>query len=474
MSNSVRNMKILVVDDDELVVSSIDLMFKTAGFNNIIKCTDSRLVSRILDEEKISCMILDLSMPHKNGNEVLADTVLAHPEIPVVILTSTIDVGAAVHCMKEGAADYLPKPVEKEKLIATVGNIVKLKDLELENEILKTKLLAGSDSEPESVFFSSIVTRDSKMKAIFHYIESVATSVHPFLISGETGTGKELFAKAIHDASGRTGKFVPVNMAGLDDTVFTDALFGHKKGAYTSADGARSGLIKEAEGGTIFLDEIGDLSQASQMKLLRLLQSGEYYPLGSDICIRSNARVVAATNKDIEKAVQSGDFRRDLYYRLYTHRIVIPSLRERRGDIPLLLDHFIDKASEQSGKPVPSYSEDLVSLLIQYDYPGNVRELESMVSDVIAWNRRDSISASQFIERSGASLVDLNANVKSAVLPESILMSGGKFPTIREMEMLLIKQALACTENNQVKAAALLGITRQTLSTRLKEIESFS
>lgn len=465
------NGNILIVDDDENILETFKLILKSAGYKNIITCSNPLNVSSILFNENINFMLLDLQMPHKNGEIILSETYSHHPHIPIVIITSNNDINIAVECMKKGAVDFLVKPVEKEKLISVVKNVSKIRELENENKLLKERILTDELKHPE--FFSDIITTNKSIISIFKYIESIAHSNQPVLINGETGTGKELFAASVHKASGRTGKFITVNIAGLDDNIFTDTLFGHKKGAYTSADSARSGLIKEAENGTLFLDEIGDLTPQSQVKILRLLQSGEYYPLGSDMPQKSTARIVAATNRNLEEAQINGDFRKDLYYRLYTHHITIPPLSERYDDLSCLISHFLKQSAATLGKKIPAYHRNLLHLLSGYMFPGNIRELESMVHDIVSINEDDIISTDLFKSKLNEKYIVRNSD---SFFPHNdifIINDDNYFPSLKEVEAIMIKKAMCKAGNNQTLASELLGITRQTLNIKLKSIDIF-
>ncbi len=308
------------------------------------------------------------------------------------------------------------------------------------------------------------------MRAIFQYIESVARSQKPVFITGETGVGKELIAKSVHDSSGLSGEYVAVNVAGLDDTMFSDTLFGHKKAAFTGADRERQGLIVRAAEGTLLLDEIGDLSKSSQVKLLRLLEEKIYYPLGSDVPEKSNARIVACSNVDIQEEIKEGNFRNDLYYRLCAHHIQIPPLRERLQDIPILLDHFLEDASTEMGKKKLPLSPELVTLLSNYHFPGNIRELQAMVHDAVAQHKSGRLSLDSFKgfikERKSVITHDLAPQGDSVLSVREIF---GHFPTLKEMEDFLISEAMRGSDDNQGSAASLLGITRQALNQRLKK-----
>ena len=353
-------------------------------------------------------------------------------------------------------------------VIHIVRDITERKQMEDEITALKKHLLTG-ELENEAAF-SPIITRSKKMRAIFQYIEAVAKSRKPVFITGETGVGKELVARSVHLASGLKGEYVAVNVAGLDDTMFSDTLFGHRKGAFTGADRDREGLIVRASGGTLLLDEIGDLSKSSQVKLLRLLEERIYYPLGSDTPENSNARIIACSNQDIQEQIEKGMFRNDLYYRLCAHHVHIPPLRERLQDIPLLLDHFIGESSSTMNMRPPALSPELVTLLSNYQFPGNVRELQAMVHDAVAQHKSGRLALDSFKgfikqRRPLPETEPLPSDENSSSLKKIF----GHFPTLKEMEDHIISEALKCCDDNQGSAASLLGITRQALNQRLKK-----
>jgi len=300
------------------------------------------------------------------------------------------------------------------------------------------------------------------MLNLFQYIEVLAGTAQPVLIMGETGVGKELFARTIHAVSGLKGPFIAVNVAGLDDTVFSDTLFGHVRGAFTGADKDREGLIAKASGGTLLLDEIGEINIASQLKLLRLLQEGDYYPLGSDTPKKSTARIVAATNKSLSDLVDRGVFRNDLYFRLRGHQIAAPPLRERMEDIPLLFDRFLEEAAQALNKKKPAVPPELFTLLATYNFPGNVRELKSMVYDALARHRTSVLSTESF-----RAIILSEHAVDSHVKQNGVLGTADRLPTLREAEDGLITEALRRSAGNQSIAASLLGINRSTLNKRL-------
>ena len=333
-------------------------------------------------------------MPHLSGAALLPRILAADPDLPVIIMTAAGDVETAVTLMRAGAFDFLVKPVDRMRMVASVRNAIDRAEMRRENVQLKEHLLSGTLKNPAP--FAPIITESEAMMSLFRYVESIAATALPVLVTGETGSGKELVARAIHDASGRTGAFVPVNVAGLDDTLFSDALFGHLKGAFTGATADRQGMIARATEGTLFLDEIGDLAMESQIKLLRLLQDREYLPLGSDKARKTDTRFVFATNSDLEKAAAEGRFRRDLFFRLRSHHIRIPSLRERKADIPVLLDFFLQKAARHLGKSKPTVPRELSTFLGLYAFPGNVRELEGLVFDAMVRHESGILSLDSF------------------------------------------------------------------------------
>jgi len=323
--------------------------------------------------------------------------------------------------------------------------------------------LENREIKDRSELFTPIVTHDRKMQTIFRYIEAIAPTSQAVMITGETGTGKELVARSLHDASGRSGDFVSVNVAGLEDIMFSDTLFGHCRGAYTGADRERKGLIETAAGGTLFLDEIGDLNNASQIKLLRLLQEDEYYSLGSDKKMKSSARILVATNSNLEALMASASFRTDLYYRLCSHHIHLPALRERRNDIPLLVDYFMTKAAKELGRPIPKISADTLELMKLREFPGNIRELKGVVFNAVAVSKPGTVVFPQ----PNYAVTQLSSQ-NHPVDFSGLALTFGRMPTLDEAEVYLINDALRVSAGNQQAAALILGITRQALNKRLK------
>jgi len=458
---------VILVDDEEQALDSFEIALRSANMNHFVRVQDSRDVMPTLSGREVEVMLLDLRMPHVSGEELLLKVNSDFPEIPVIIITGANDVETAVKCMKHGAFDYMVKPVEKSRLVSGVRRALELRELQKENRLLKAHVLFDKLQHPEA--FSEIVTNSAGMRSIFQYVEAISKSPRPVLITGETGVGKELVAKAVHALSHREGDFIPVNVAGLDDNIFSDTLFGHKKGAFTGAEQARSGLIEQASGGTLFLDEIGDLSAPSQVKLLRLLQDGDFFPLGSDVAKGSNARIIVATNQDLDRLKSSGRFRKDLYYRLCDHHIHVPPLRERLEDLTILVEHFLEKASKTLDKKKPTPPDELTILLSTYQFPGNIRELESMVFNAVSSHKSGKLSMESFKSYIYQKHPSFEIGSKQLLKEKKVLLSfPEQLPTLKQAEQLLIDEAMKRTDGNQSIAALSLGITRQALNRRLK------
>jgi len=460
---------VLLVDDEDAWLHSFSLTLRATGINNIVCCQDSRQVMKILASREVSVVVLDLTIPHLSGEELLPLIVQEHPHIPVIIITGLDLVDTAVGCMKLGAFDYYTKVAETNRLIAGVQRAIDISRLRHENDQLKEHFLKDRLDHPEA--FAGITTHNKAMRSIFQYMESISGTGEPVLISGETGVGKELIARALHVLSRRKGAFVPVNVAGLDDTMFADTLFGHRKGAFTGADQNRQGLIEQAAAGTLFLDEIGDLTMASQIKLLRLLQEREYMPLGSDIPKRTDCRMVFATHHNLREMQANAAFRKDLYYRLHAHHIHIPPLRERLDDLPLLLDLFLAQAADRLNKKKPAFPKELIFLLGTYDFPGNIRELKNMVLDALSKHKARTLSMDSFKEYIQEKRPCLDEEAQRPSDSATPFAELSRLPTLKEAGYLLVLEALHRANGNQAIAAAMLGITRQALNWRLKQAD---
>ena len=453
--NDMRNepLPILTVHDKVNRLIQVKGILEKAGFSPIVTMDDNRQVLPFLKENRVATVLLDIEMPFLEGRFLLGQIKLEHPEVPVIVVGGD-DVEKAIEFMRLGANDYLVRPLDMDRLFASLRRT-------LENVLLGVRFFPAMSSlklrTPGA--FTHIVTASRKMLGLFKYIEVIADSPYPVLVTGETGVGKELVARSIHLAGGPDRPFVAVNVAGLDDTMFSDTLFGHKKGSFTGADSPREGLIAKAEKGTLFLDEIGDLNQNSQVKLLRLIQEKEYYSLGDDHPKKTNARVICSTNHDLEKLVEKGTLRKDLFYRLNTHAIVVPPLRERRDDIPALLEFFIEESARAMNKRPSKVPPELLPLLSAYDFPGNVRELQTLVADAVSRCHGKVLSPKCFPKMIGA--------VPEVTGPVDAGDYLAGMPTLKQAEQVLIRQALAKAKGNQRVAASLLGVTRQALNNRL-------
>ncbi len=460
---------ILLVDDEPDWLYSMSISLERAGITNILTCDDSRQALQILADNAVGVVLLDLNMPYLSGEELLGRIAEEHPEVTVIIISGMNQLETAVNCMQSGAFDYYVKTAEEQRIDKGVLRAVRQQELQRENLEMRRRILYDRLEHPEA--FGAIVTGDKGMRSIFQYIEAVAASSQPILVTGESGVGKELVVRALHKLSRRKGELVAVNVAGLDDAMIADTLFGHLKGAYTGAGEARSGMVEQAGEGTLFLDEIGDLTLASQVKLLRLLQESEYYPIGSDRPRRMRARVVVATHQDLAARQAAGLFRKDLYYRLRTHHIHISPLRLRKGDIPLLLDHFLAEASREFGRKKPTLPKELAVLLATYDFPGNVRELKAMVYDAVGIHQGGVLSMEAFIRAIGER--PANAAPEQAADPAgNPFFSLERLPGFTEAIDLLVGEAVRRAEGNQSIAARLLGVSQPTLSKRLKHLRT--
>lgn len=479
---------ILIVDDEKSYLDSIGDILTANELTNVKKCQDSMEVMPRLQENDFSVIILDLKMPYISGEELLPKILEEYPHIDIIVVTGKKEIETSVECMKKGAFDYLIKPFDNTRLVNTVKHALDLQKEKNEKKRLKKKVLSGKLENPN--YFEDFITDNAGIKNKFKYIEAVAASTEPVLITGATGVGKGLIARAIHKASQMKGKIISENIAGLDDHLFSDTIFGRIKGAFTGADKDRKGRVENAKDGTLFLDEIGDLSAKSQVKLLRLLQEKEYYPLGSDTVKRTNARIIAATNQDLPAKIKSGEFRKDLYYRLKCHQIHIPPLKERKEDLPVLIGHFLKKKeSNLETKEAEILKEKLVTLFSNYDFPGNIRELESMVYDSLSKYKAGILSVE--VDETGAEKKISGNNPSNKAIQdspgnssdwgESDITSNPNFIDLKKVykeikkdyeikKKAVIEKALKRADNNKTVAAELLGIPRNTLNNILKRI----
>jgi len=458
---------VLIVDDEAHVVESQEDLLRSNGITNLLGTTDSRTVMEFLHKGEVELILLDLRMPHISGEDLLKQIHDDFPQVPVIIVTGTNEIDVAVACMRGGAFDYMVKPVEESRLVSGVRRAMELRELRRGYSDLRERLLSGRLGNPQA--FSHIITQDPKMHSLFLYLESIAGTDETVLIVGETGVGKELIARTMHELSRKDGTFVAVNVAGLDDTMFADSLFGHKKGAYTGATEMRKGFFQQAGGGTILLDEIGDLHPASQVKLLRLLETREFYPLGADLALKTDARILVSTNRNLREMVGSGEFRKDLYYRLSAHEVRLPPLRERKKDLPLLVSHFLDEACSKLSKKRLAVPPELLPLLETYDFPGNIRELRSMIFNAVSRQSEKMLSLKPFREAMGR-----DAHLLSKEQQEELVVFKERLPTLAQCSELLVAEAMRRARGVKSTAAMLLGVTPQALGKRLQRMGSGS
>lgn len=371
--------KILVVDDEQSLRDVLSIMLKRAGYA-VTSAMDGEEAIEFLNKEIFDLVITDLRMPKLDGMEVLKAVKSASPETVVLIITAFATADSAVEAMKQGAYDYLTKPFQVDEVQLIIRNALEKRRLTTENILLKREMASQSS-------FAQLVGQSEAMQKVFDVVRKVADSKSNVLICGESGTGKELVARAIHYNSARSVlPFVAVNCSAVPETLLESELFGHMKGSFTGAISNKAGLFEIANGGTIFLDEIGDTTPTIQVKLLRVIQEREFRRVGGNQDVKVDVRVVAATNKDLEQAVAEGSFREDLYYRLDVIPIRLPPLRMRTSDIPLLVNHFLERFSKESGKAKPVISPEAMHILLGHEWRGNVRELENLIERVVAFS----------------------------------------------------------------------------------------
>lgn len=461
----IHDFSVLLVDDEAAWLRSFKLMLmRTTPIGNVMTCQDSRQVIDIMATNKVDLILLDLTMPHLRGEDLLMQLRTKYPEVLVIVITGMNTVDTAVQCIKNGAFDYYVKTWGEERLSKEIIHAIRVIDLERMSHKINQAMLKKDLTHPDA--FSSIITASQDMQYLFSYIEAIASSHHPVLITGESGVGKELIARAIYTVSGVTGDFVSVNMASLDDFMLEDTLFGHSRGAFTNAHQGREGLTEQAKNGVLFMDEIGELSPSSQAKLLRFLQEEEYYPIGSDKPKQVQTRIVLATNQDLISRMEDGSFRADLYYRLKAHHIHVPSLRERKEDVPLLTRYFIEQTAQEFGHKVPQVSGELLLMLTKYNYPGNVRELQAMITHAVSFGR-ECLSQGDFEILSAFPPEEKRGfDDEHAIL--NFLLQLEKIPSFIDMKKIMTTAALSKAGGKQTEAARILGISQPAMSKRMR------
>jgi DNA-binding NtrC family response regulator len=441
---------ILVVDDEEIVRDSLASWLEEDGYH-VDTAPDGPAALAKLAQHAYAVLLVDLKMPGMDGLEVLAQARGLQPDVPVIIMTAYATVDTAVQAMKQGAYDYLVKPFEPEELSLMVGKLTDAQALRRENVLLRKALKRQFE-------FKDLVSKSPKMEAVFDLARTAAKSNSTVLILGESGTGKELLARAIHAESPRQdGPFVGVSCAALTESLLESELFGHEKGAFTGAAASARGKFEIAAGGSLFLDEIGDISPKLQLDLLRVLDAREFRRVGGSQLIRTDVRILAATNRDLKKLVESGAFREDLYYRLNVIPVTLPPLRERKEDIPLLVEHFLAQSRTEMGKPLEGVSAEAMEMLMAHDWPGNVRELRNVLE-------RGAVMAR------GPIITPMELELAPPALPAGATPTDSS-DSLRDVERKHIVAMLKQQNWNITRSAKALGIDRVTLYNKIKRYQ---
>ncbi|GAB6886539.1 sigma 54-interacting transcriptional regulator [Desulfothermus okinawensis JCM 13304] len=449
-----RYSNILVVDDDLNHLKTLKTIIKSWGYE-VETAKDGQEAVEMVRQRPFSLILMDVRMSKMSGIDALKEIKKYNPAIPIIIMTAYSSVESAVEALKAGAYDYLTKPLDFELLKITIAKA--LEYLELKNENFKLKSLKKGE------YNFNIIGKSKPMQDLLNMVSMVAPTEATVLITGESGTGKELIARAIHHGSPRkAGPLVIVNCAALAETLLESELFGHEKGAFTGADKRREGKFKQADKGTIFLDEIGETSLAMQAKLLRVIQEREIQRVGSDVTIKVDVRIIAATNRDLEEEVKKGRFREDLFYRLNVVTLKIPPLRERREDIPLLAQHFLEKYAAKYKKNIKGFSPIAMDMFLKYPFPGNVRELENIVERAVILLMGDYITEKELPSQLTENYIkDTDAiSITPSIIPNRPL---------KEIEKEAIIATLNACGGNKSEAARRLKINRKTLHKKLKE-----
>jgi len=452
--------RILALDDDRAVMNYLQVFFMQAGRFEVKTSTDSTTAAALIEEFDPDLILLDIAMPDVTGIDILADLCEKPRKPEVIVLSGVEDIQLAVRAMKLGAYDYLTKPIDNEKLLITIDRALERRNLKSEIQKLRAHL-DGRDEAP----FARLVTRAPQMRQIFDQTQLIAPTDNPVLVWGESGTGKELLARSIHALSRRaSAPFVAVNAGVFASELFASEFFGHAKGAFTGAVADTSGILAKSNQGTLFLDEIGELSLAIQVKLLRVLQDGEYFQVGSTRNRQVDVRIITATNKDLREEIDRGNFRSDLFYRLNVCSIFVPPLREREGDISFLAQYFVEKYARLHERKLNGISEDVLTLLQQYRYPGNVRELENIVNSAVLLESSHELTRNSlpqyFLKATLRARPRVAAGARGDALAER---------SMSEVEREHIERVLRHTDGNRTAAARILGMSRVTLISKIKE-----
>jgi DNA-binding NtrC family response regulator len=447
--------RVLVIDDEKHQRDILQMILESEGYETVT-AGNGRQALRALQVQPFDLAVTDLKMPDTNGIDLLGELIRVQPGLCVILMTAHGSIDSAVEAMRKGAFDYLTKPLDREPLLLVLGRAIERTQLLRENRMLQEQLR-------DRFRIDNIIGAHGSMQDVFRLIHKVAASMTTILIYGESGTGKELVARAIHQHGDRRDRpFYAVNIAALPESILEAELFGYEKGAFTGADGRKIGLFEQASGSTLFLDEVGDLKRDLQVKLLRTLQEREILRVGGTERIKVDARIITATNQDLERAVKEGRFREDLYYRLNVVPITLPSLRERRTDIPLLVEHFLRKYNE--GRTPKPMGEEALQMLMAYDWPGNVRQLESVIERAVLLSEGETLGPEDLPAA-------VRARISSTADPIAIEIPDTGID-IERVERSLIVKAMDKAQGNVTRAARLLGLTRRTLQYRLEKMQA--
>lgn len=443
---------ILICDDEKNIRSGLGMAMELEGYETL-EAADGLEAWNLLNKHPVDLVITDLRMPKHSGEELLKRIMGSYPRMPVIILTGHGTIETAVEAMRNGAIDFFTKPVDLDRLSLVVKKGLGANDLYMEHEQLKAEV----ENLKARNKYGKIIGKSQKMVAMMEVINQVASTKASVLITGESGVGKELVADAIHALSTRSkGPFIKVHCAALSESLLESELFGHEKGSFTGAVAQKKGRFELADGGTIFLDEIGEIDAATQVKLLRVLQERQFERVGGEKPISVDVRIVCATNKDLQKEIEKGNFREDLYYRLNVVHLEVPPLRERKDDIPLLMTSFLTQYKEENNRNVDGFSAQAKRALLSYDWPGNIRELRNCIESCVVLSRGPVIE-----------LEDLPLQVTRVQNSTQLCFEVGI--TLEEAEKQLIISTLTLCGGNKTKAAEVLGIGRKTLHRKLQE-----
>jgi len=452
-----RTMRILIVDDEEVLRDVLETLLRREEFDVLLAASGEEALS-ILDTEEVDLVILDIMLPGISGIDTLRALRISNPDLPVIIITAFSSIDGAIDAMKSGAFHYIPKPFKNEEVVLTVNKALEQRRLTHENERLKSEL-------SDKYSYSNIIGKSETMRKVFDLIRLASPSRSNILIQGESGTGKELVAKAIHHASPRArNAFVTVNSGSLPPELLESSLFGHVKGAFTGAIASKRGLFEVADGGSIFLDEIGNINLETQAKLLRVIQEKEFMRLGSVDTVKVDARIIAATNADLNRLMAESRFREDLFYRLNVITITLPPLRRRREDIPLLISHFLQKYADENKRKPREVTPDAMRILMDHSWPGNVRELENTIERGVVLCTGDRIGPDLLPDYLR---YPVNTDQPALVVPtEGLALKDA----VSRYERAMILQSLEMAGGVQKRAAELLQLKPSTLNEMMKRL----